>query len=109
MTSKRAIQFKAAFLMIVFGLNTVVGFACAVGMNFSSDAHHDEEQTVSVHVHEDGSKHVHGNDTAVPETTSKEESEKNHHKNAEEKCCTEKISKFDQLDKVPSSKISFSE
>lgn len=109
MRSKSSIQLKAAFLMIVFGLNTIVGFACAVGMNFSSGPHHEEEQTGTVHIHSDGSKHVHGIDDAKSEKQSKDKSGKDHNKKAEQECCTETISKFDQLDKVPSSKIAFTE
>ena len=43
--------------MIVFSLNTIIGFACAVGidMGFNSTDHHDEEATeTSVHIHADG-------------------------------------------------------
>jgi len=109
MNKNISIQLKAALLMMVFGLNTVVGFACAVGINFKSGSHHAEEQKSKVHIHADGSKHVHENDAAIPGKTSKDESDKDHHEKTDEECCTEKISKFDQLDKVPSSKITFSE
>ena len=56
------IKLKAAFLLIIFAFNTIVGFACAMGadMEFNATHHHDEEMTdVSVHVHADGKKHQH--------------------------------------------------
>lgn len=93
-----SIQLKAALLLVVFGLNTVVGFACAVGvdMGFNTSHHHDEEAT-EIHVHANGEKHEHHNKSA------------NHHheeKNDEEKggCCNDKVVKIYQTDKaVPQS------
>lgn len=41
MKRTRTIQIKAVFLLVVFALNTMVGFACAVGMEFISHHHHD--------------------------------------------------------------------
>ena len=63
-----SIQLKAAFLLIVFGLNTMVGFACAIGvdMGFNTTNHHDEEAT-EVHQHADGSKHDHHNQASKHE------------------------------------------
>ncbi|MNV87372.1 hypothetical protein D3C71_1814910 [compost metagenome] len=41
MNRNSGIQRKAAFLLIVFLLNTVVGFACSVGMNMGAvESHH---------------------------------------------------------------------
>ncbi len=62
MIKKFSIQLKAAFLLIVFSLNTIVGFACAVGLDlgFNSSHHPDEEgRKTVVHVHADGEKHIH--------------------------------------------------
>ena len=46
--------------MLVFSLNTVIGFACAVGINmgFNTTHHHEEEATEAVvHIHKDGKKY----------------------------------------------------
>ena len=55
-----SIQLKAAFLLLVFAFNTVVGFACAVGINmgFNAPHHHDEEEAIetTVHHHHAGGK-----------------------------------------------------
>ncbi|AOM78716.1 hypothetical protein [Pedobacter steynii] len=40
MNRNSGIQRKAAFLLIVFLLNTVVGFACSVGMEMGAVEHH---------------------------------------------------------------------
>ena len=60
-----SIQLKAALLLVVFGLNTLVGFACAIGidMRFNTTHHHNEEAT-EVHVHGNGEKHEHDKKSA---------------------------------------------
>ena len=91
-----SIQLKAALLLLVFGLNTVVGFACAMGvdMGFNITHHHDEEAT-EVHVHANGEQHDHDNKSS------------NHHHNQENEkggCCNDSVIKFSQTEKsVPQS------
>ncbi len=96
MKRKLSIQLKAAFLLLVFAFNTLIGFACAIGidMGFNSSNHHDEEAT-EVHVHADGKRHDHLN-----------QSEKHKHKeNKTEKkekkgCCSDEVQKLQSLDKA---------
>ena len=57
-----SIKLKAGFLLTVFGLNTVIGFACSVGMNMGFNSGHHQEANTSapvVHIHADGKRHVH--------------------------------------------------
>lgn len=101
-----SIQLKAAFLLIVFSLNTVVGFACAVGldMDFNS-SHHQEEKTVLAHqnvpAHQHSKAHSHDeqNDLA-----------KDHHssKKTKDDCCTDEAAKFAMVDKLTPQSIDFS-
>lgn len=87
-------RLKAIFLLLVFGLNTVVGFACALGadMGFNTTHHHEEEAT-EVHVHADGSKHHH-----------KKKAGKHTHEQNKNDCCSDKVAKISQADKaVPQS------
>lgn len=100
MKRNTTIKLKAAFLLVVFALNTMVGFACAVGvdMGFNSHHHHDDDEAteVSVHIHTDGKKHEH------------HEANKHHHDekktSKKDDCCNDKVTKFEQLDKsVPAS------
>jgi hypothetical protein len=106
-----SIQFKAALLLAVFGLNTVVGFACAIGidMGFNSKHHHDEESTEAVvHIHADGKKHIHQEKKNTHEHSKPHHhyQDKNDNKSNEEKdnCCNDQVLKFEQTEKsVPHS------
>ena len=98
MKSISSIQLKAALLFVVFGLNTVVSFACAISvdMGFNTSHHHDEEAT-EVHIHADGKKHHHEKPT-----------HSHNNKDKEEKggCCNDSVIKFSQVDKpVPQPNI----
>ncbi len=106
------IKLKAAFLLMVFALNTIVGFACAVGVNmgFNSKHHHDKEEATEgvVHVRKDGSKHVHHEKTESDnhDKSHRHDEASNQHKSGGDKdnCCNDKVKNFQQLDKsVPTS------
>ncbi|WP_343304132.1 hypothetical protein AAHN97_21405 [Chitinophaga niabensis] len=72
MKTSRTIQLKAVFLLAVFTLNTMLGFACAVGldMGFNSKHHHHKEGTTL------------------------------HHHQENENCCNDEAIQFSQLDKL---------
>jgi len=93
MKRNTSIRLKAAFLLLVFALNTVVGFACAVGvdMGFNSSYYHDKATEVPVDVHADGKKHHH-DDTNKDHNDKKETSKK-------DDCCNDNVIKFQNLDK----------
>lgn len=84
------IQLKAALLLIIFGLNMLVGFACAIGvdMSFNTNHHHQEEAT-EIHVHADGKKHHH-----------KKVENKHAKKGGKDDCCGDKVVKIAQADKA---------
>jgi hypothetical protein len=97
---------KAAFLFTVFALNTVIGFACSVGldMGFNSKHHHDDEATEAVvHVHKDGKRHVHNEkkENHHLDKSHHHDQVNSNHKSGEDKdgCCNDKVTKFEQLDK----------
>lgn len=101
MKANRSIQLKAGLLLLVFGLNTVVGFACAMGldMSFNSTHQHGEEAT-AVHVHADDKKHHH--DKPAHDHDDKQKDEK-------DGCCNDSVVKFSQTEKAtPQSSISVS-
>ncbi|WP_460557085.1 hypothetical protein [Ferruginibacter profundus] len=52
MKPPRAIQYKAFFLLVTFSMNTVIGFACSMGVDMGFNAHHH-------HSHEAGKHHEH--------------------------------------------------
>jgi uncharacterized protein YqkB len=84
-----SIQLKAALLLIVFSMNTVIGLACAMGvdMGFNTNHHHGEEEAteISVYQHADVKMLQHDH-------SPKEDSEKGG-------CCNDGVMKFQSLDK----------
>ena len=102
-------------LLLVFSLNTLVGFACSMGMDLrSGTAHHKEKPTTpSVHIHEDGKKHQHQKQPAnvsahvhadgKKHTHTKKEPAKDRQDNTSKKnkddCCNDGVLKIQQLDK----------
>ena len=86
-------------------MNTVIGFACAIGvdMGFNSKHHHDDEELTeaTVHTHADGKKHVHEHEESKGYHHSHEGSEKGG-------CCNDGVIKFQSLDKSLSSNTNVS-
>ena len=87
-----SIRIKAALLLIIFALNNVIGFACAMGadMGFNTSHHHDEATEAKVHIHADGTKHHHHHEANKPHHGSKED---------KDGCCNDKVIKIQSLDK----------
>ncbi|SDH18640.1 hypothetical protein SAMN04488121_109205 [Chitinophaga filiformis] len=90
-------RFKAAILLTVFLLNTVVGFACAVGLNmgFNSTHHHGHGKTEATeikgsHHHADVDHHHH------------------HQKKDKDNCCNDNVIKLVETDKSLSAAPHFS-
>src|SRR5882757_4460955 len=62
MASVTSIKLKAAFLLVVFALNTVVGFACSMGVNMGFNSHHH---------HQEKHQHDHGEDNCCNDSVIK--------------------------------------
>ena len=116
MKRKITIQLKAAFLLLVFGLNTIVGFACSLGLNMSFNAsHHKEDLSApAIHIHANGKKHVHTKATTKPAIHVHADGKKHQHdseplkhhpeeketsKNDKKGCCNDDVLQFQNLDK----------
>ena len=95
-----SIKLKATLLLIVFSMNTVVGFACAMGVDMGyNNSHHEAEATeVAVHVHADGKKHHHDKKPVTNHHDKKDASKK-------DDCCTNEVMQFQQLDKSLAAKV----
>ena len=95
-----SIKLKATLLLIVFSMNTVVGFACAMGVDMGyNNSHHEAEATeVAVHVHADGKKHHHDKKPVANHHDKKDASKK-------DDCCTNEVMQFQQLDKSLAAKV----
>ena len=88
-----SIQIKAAFLTIVFLLNTVVGFACAMGMDVEPNGHHHQKTETSLvgkNSHEHNEAHEHDGDA----------SEHHSSKVPKDNCCKDEVSKITKGDKI---------
>ena len=106
-----SIKIKSAFLMTVFSMNTVLGFACSIGldMDYNNSHHSAETSEAAVHVHADGKNHHHGNE---PKKSHHDEPAANHHdkKDASKKddCCSNEVMQFEQSDKNLAAKTGIS-
>lgn len=107
--------------MVVFSLNTLIGFACSIGLkNLQASDHHNtteinavvhvhadgkkhihykkEETKPVVHIHADGKKHVHHEKAAKQEEKRSEDLDgQNKSQENKSKCCTTKAAEFEQL------------
>jgi hypothetical protein len=123
---------KAAILLIVFSLNTMVGFACALGLDLSAsnDEHKHEATTGASGAHShDGHQHSTGDANSAASTHSHDadqhssshshnnaahphSAEKDHHEQNEaathgckSDCCTEEVVPLQQVDKAVAKNI----
>jgi hypothetical protein len=93
MKRNRTIQLKAFFLLVVFALNTLVGFACAVGLNMGFNAKHQHDLVPAnmPHHHDEGvTPHHHQHEE--PANAKKSATGDN--------CCNNDVISFAQLDKL---------
>ena len=91
---------RALFLLLVFSLNTIVGFACSIGIDMGYNSSHHQQgpshSSEKSHSHKSGHKHSH-------EASNKKDHQ---HKHAGEEgdtpydCCANDVTRFIQLDKA---------
>lgn len=113
MKYSRSIKIKALVLSAVFSLNTLVGFACSIGLdlgynsshhkravieaaeeNHENSCHHQHkpvEAKKTAHNHDDGVGHGHHNDLQKDEADSKDL--------PADDCCSNEVYKFNDLAK----------
>jgi hypothetical protein len=87
MKQNTSIQLKAAFLLIVFSINTMISLACSVGIDICCCNGSDHEETELI-THEISCHH---HDEAVKDHKSKGA--------CEDDCCNENAVRFSQADK----------
>lgn len=84
MTHQAKNRVRAIFLLAVFSLNTLAGFACSVGVDMGYNSHHHGKK----HFHKHGINNEHHHSTAkLDDTRSKDD------------CCSSDVTKFILLDK----------
>ncbi len=102
MINKLSIQIKISLLLFVFLLNTVVVFACSIGMDmkFNSNHHHENTSSLSSHHHEGGVEHHENKASNAPKHH--HQKQVNHHENEKDNCCKDEAVKFAKYDKLNS-------
>jgi len=109
------IQYKAAFLLFVFSLSTIVGFACSLGLNMTFNAtHHEVAADNQQPSHEHGKSHEHPTSTDITQNpvgahqhsgdhhqgkTDPHKQVSNLQENPEDDCCKDEVAKFEKSDK----------
>jgi len=78
----------AAFLLTVFSLNTVLGFACSIGVDMGYNSKHHEHEKKHRHSHKGPHKH-HSHNHSYAQTI----------KAPNDDCCINGVTKFNTLDK----------
>jgi hypothetical protein len=98
MKRNQSIQYKAVFLLIVFSLSTVVGFACAIGMDMKFNQDHHKN---GGHLHAEGVKadhhekpHSHDDQTKHINKLSDNTQEKK-----KDDCCKDEVAQIEKTDK----------
>ena len=92
MSQQRKYKFIAAFLLVVFSLNTLAGFACSIGINLGYNSKHHEHQKND---HDKANKHrshqmdCHSNQDAPDIKIS----------GVNDDCCANQVNSFALLDK----------
>ena len=112
-----SIQLKALFLLLVFATNTVVGFACGLGVDLGSNApHHSKSKKIaSVHIHGNDGNHIHGEKPIAVNVHVHKDGRSHSHDSKPKKqkladginsptkeaggCCSNKVQQFQQIDK----------
>ncbi|OYZ58557.1 MAG: hypothetical protein B7Y19_01905, partial [Sphingobacteriales bacterium 24-40-4] len=104
-----SVQFKAAFLLIVFSLSTIVGFACSVGLDMTFNADHHKEtagQQQKSHEHAASADHHQEPVSHHEHPADHHQKKADHHKqvsnlqeNPEDDCCKDEVAKFEKSDK----------
>jgi hypothetical protein len=84
-------KFIAAFLLIVFSLNTLAGFACSIGINLGyNSTHHNLEKKANVNANFKHGKNIKSCHRDNPDTNNTESGKD---------CCSDQVNSFAQLDK----------
>ena len=100
MKVQRSNIIRALFLLIVFSLNTVVGFACSIGIDLGYNSSHHQPSssppTEKTHSHKAKHKHSHG---VSHHDSDKHKMASRTAKDTQDDCCANDVTKFIQLDK----------
>lgn len=112
MNKSLSIRLKGLFLLLVFSLNTVVGFACAVGLDMGfNSGHHPEVNNKNTpghtHSHKDSDAHHEHKHTTNHEH--QKDGIDDHHNSSKDKdnCCSDETTKLAKADKLMPHPVDF--
>ena len=91
MTQQQKNRIKSLFLLLVFSLNTVAGFACSVGVDMGYNKHHHDQG--QLHSPKHGQEHDHYYHNQLTSTSAFKQA------NNHDDCCANDVAKITQLDK----------
>lgn len=92
-------RIKALFLLIVFSMNTIAGFACSAGLDMGYNKHHHEKGGAGGH-HHSGHKHSHKYGHAHGSRTHGADHMSTAKPLADKDCCSNDVASFTLLDKA---------
>lgn len=100
MKNQLSIQIKTSLLLFVFLLNTMVVFACSLGIDTEFNSSHHQEKTASSasHHHEEEVHHHENKTSNSPDHHHSKEVK--HDENAADSCCKDEAVKFAKADKL---------
>lgn len=109
MKSPRAIQYKALFLLVTFSMNTVIGFACSMGVDMGFNAHHHNSHGAGKHhehsdadhheEHDGENSHSHQHEAMEPLHLDTGNNTAFFTSQHEENCCKDYVVGFNSVDK----------
>lgn len=111
MKPSTTIKYKALFLLVSFSLNSVVGFACSLGVDMGFNSDHHSHGSGKQHEHSDADHHEHDG------TNSHQHEAKTHHhtdnhsntvsftSQNEDNCCKDFVVGFQSMDKMLAKQI----
>jgi hypothetical protein len=108
MLTRRKHKLIAGFLLTVFSVAPVLGFACSIDPSLGYNAkHHEADVEAVVHIHEDGENHIHYEKKkannhgghAAPATLVNVSKRPGKDQPAESNCCTEEVTDLGEIDK----------
>ncbi|MBN9484570.1 MAG: hypothetical protein J0H46_14545 [Bacteroidetes bacterium] len=96
MKAKQHTRIKAFLLMMVFSLNTIIGFACSIGVKMGYNNHHHEKPVLAA----SSSHHDHNIEQ------NKEHQHSQNSSGGKDDCCSHGVTSFNLLDKATANSVS---
>lgn len=97
------IRIKAIFLLVIFSLNSIMGFACSIGLNLGYNQHHHAKEQAPSHAI--ANEYASENSDHCGAVEPGDATDDNSSPAKQHDCCKDEVLKFTLLDKSVSSSI----